>query len=104
MAEIVKAVYEKGVLYLLQPLDLQERQTVRIQVVPEEPVTQEEPDDGIEEIIQHLVAIGLMRPPEKGPIPPDPMSEKERRVLADTLGRIPGKPLSEIAIEDRGEW
>jgi predicted DNA-binding antitoxin AbrB/MazE fold protein len=32
MAEIVKAVYENGVLRLLQPLNLQEGQTVRIRV------------------------------------------------------------------------
>jgi len=33
MAEIVTAVYEKGMLRPLQPLNLRERQTVRIQVL-----------------------------------------------------------------------
>ena len=105
MAEIVTAVYEKGVLRPLQPLDLQEHQTVRIQVVPEEPVIQEEPSGEVEEVIQSLVAAGLIRPrPKRGTPPPDPVSEEERRRLADRLGRAPGKPLSEIIIEDRGEW
>ena len=98
--EIVTAVYEKGVLRPLQPLDLEERQMVRIQVVPETVVE----DEG-EEMIRLLVAAGLMRPrPKKGTPPPDPVSEKERRRLADIMGNAPGKPLSEIIIEERGDW
>jgi predicted DNA-binding antitoxin AbrB/MazE fold protein len=104
MAEIVTAVYENGMLRPLQPLNLRERQTVRLQIVQEEPVVQEEPDE-IEEVIQSLVASGLMRPrPNRGTPPPDPVSEEERRRLADIIGRAPGKPLSEIIIEERGEW
>jgi predicted DNA-binding antitoxin AbrB/MazE fold protein len=113
MVETVTAVYEKGMLRPLQPLNLRERQTVRIQLLLDEPVVQEELDDGteneiedeIEEIIQSLVASGLMRPqPKRGPPPPDPVSEEERRRLADIMGQAPGKPLSEIIIEERGEW
>jgi len=97
-AEIVTAVYEKGVLRPLQPLDLEEHQTVRIQVVPEEPAE----DEG-EAAIRVLVAAGLLTPPPRRS-DVDPVSEEERRELADRLGRAPGKPLSEIIIEDRGEW
>jgi predicted DNA-binding antitoxin AbrB/MazE fold protein len=105
MAEIVTAVYEKGVLRPLQPLNLRERQTVRLQIFPEESVIQEEPDDKVEELIQSLVTAGLMRPrPKRGTPPPDPVSEEERRRLADIMGKAPGKPLSEIIIEERGEW
>ena len=104
MVEIVTAVYEKGMLRPLQPLNLQERQTVRIQVLSEEPVIQGEPDDKIKALIQRLVAKGWMRPRLSGPIPPDPASEKERPRLADLMGSAPGKPLSEIIIEERGEW
>jgi predicted DNA-binding antitoxin AbrB/MazE fold protein len=105
MAEIVTAVYEKGVLRPLQPLNLRERQTVRLQIFPEESVIQEEPDDKVEELIQSLVTAGLMRPrPRRGTPPPDPVSEEERRRLADIMGKAPGKPLSEIIIEERGEW
>ena len=98
--EIVTAVYEKGVLRPLQPLDLEERQMVRIQVVPETVAE----DEG-EEMIHLLVAAGLMRPrPKKGTPPPDPVSEEERLRLADIMGNAPGKPLSEIIIEERGDW
>ena len=98
--EIVTAVYEQGVLRPLQPLDLEERQMVRIQVVPETVAE----DEG-EEMIRLLVAAGLMRPrPKKGTPPPDPVSEEERLRLADIMGNAPGKPLSEIIIEERGDW
>ena len=104
MAEIVTAVYENGVLRPLRPLNLRERQTVRIQIVPEESVIQGEPTDEVEQVIQSLVATGLMRPRPIGTPPPDPVSEEERRRLADIMGKTPGKPLSEIIIEERGEW
>ena len=100
MAEIVTAVYENGVLRPLRPLNLREHQTVRLQVLPEEPAR-----DEVEEVIQSLVAAGLMRPrPNRGTPPPDPVSEEERRRLADIIGKAPGKPLSEIIIEEWGEW
>jgi predicted DNA-binding antitoxin AbrB/MazE fold protein len=104
MAEIVTAVYENGMLRPLQPLNLREHQTVRLQIMLEEPAPQEEPDK-VEEVIQSLVASGLTRPrPKRGTPPPDPVSEEERRRLADIMGKAPGKPLSEIIIEERGEW
>jgi uncharacterized protein (DUF433 family) len=85
--------------YLLRPLKLREHQTVWLQLLPEEPAE----DEG-EEAIRILVAAGLMRPPQRGTPPPDPVSEEERRALAERLAEAPGKPLSEIIIEDRGEW
>ena len=102
--EIVTAVYEKGMLRPLQPLNLRERQMVRIQVLPEGPDVSEEPGDNIDVLIQRLVAKGLMRPRPHGPIPPDPVPEEERLRLADLMGSAPGKPLSEIIIEERGDW
>jgi predicted DNA-binding antitoxin AbrB/MazE fold protein len=105
MTETVTAVYEKGVLRPLQPLDLKERQMVRIQVMLEEAGEQEEPQDDVEALIQRLVAAGLMHPrPKRGTPPPDPVPEEERLRLADIMGHAPGKPLSEIIIEERGEW
>jgi predicted DNA-binding antitoxin AbrB/MazE fold protein len=98
MTETITAVYEKGVLRPLQPLNLREQQRVRIQVLPEETE-----DEGAA-VIQILVEAGLMRPPDRDtPPPPDPVSEKERLDLAKRLSQAPGKPLSEIVIEDRGE-
>ena len=64
----------------------------------------EESADEAKEVIQALVAAGLMQAPVKrSSPPPDPVSEQERRELAQILGRAPGKPLSEIIIEERGE-
>ena len=101
MHEIVTAVYEKGLLRPLSPVGLHERQKVRLQILPEEPAPANEAD----EIVKIMVAAGLMRPPAwRGTPPPDPVSEQERRELADLLGSAPGKPLSEIIIEERGEW
>lgn len=96
MGEVLTAVYEKGVLRPLLPLDLREHQTVRIQVVPEESTEDENA------AIRTLVAQGLLTPPP-GTSEVAPLSEEERRKLAERLGRAPGKPLSEIIIEERGE-
>jgi predicted DNA-binding antitoxin AbrB/MazE fold protein len=99
MAEIVTAVYENGILRPLHPLNLRERQTVRLQIVQEEPA---EDENESEAAIRMLVEAGLLTPPPRRS-DVDPVSEQDRRELADRLGRAPGKPLSEIIIEDRGE-
>jgi len=97
MTEMVTAVYENGLLRPLRPLNLQERQMVRLQVLPEEPAE----DEG-EAAIRALVAAGLLTPPpHRSSVAP--IAEEERRELADRLGHAPGKPLSEVIIEDRGE-
>jgi len=96
MSEIITAIYENGTLRPLRPLRLRERQTVRLQVLAEESA------DGIEQAIQSLIAEGVVTPPQ-GYSDVDPLSEEERRELAETLGKAPGKPLSEIIIEKRGE-
>jgi predicted DNA-binding antitoxin AbrB/MazE fold protein len=97
MTETVKAVYENGVLRPLRPLKLRERQTVRLQIVPEELTDSED-----EAAIRTLIEAGALTPPP-GRSDVEPILEQERRELADRLGRAPGKPLSEIIIEDQGE-
>jgi predicted DNA-binding antitoxin AbrB/MazE fold protein len=100
MTETITAVYEKGVLRPLQPLNLREQQRVRIQVMPEETV-----EDEREITIRILVEAGLLRPrPRPSTIPPDPIPAKERQALADRSGQVPGQTASEMVIEDRGEW
>lgn len=99
MAKVITAVYEEGVLRPLDPLKLREHETVRIQLLPAEP-----DESAAEEARNVLVAAGLMRPPSRETVPPNPVSEERRLALAEHLGRAPGKPLSEIIIEDRGEW
>ena len=98
MAEVISAVYEKGMLRPLQSLNLRERQKVRIQVIAEEST-----DDEGADAVRVLVAAGLMQPKPKGKLPPDPVPAEERQRLADLMGNAPGKPLSEIIIEERGE-
>lgn len=97
MTETVKAVYENGVLRPLRPLKLREHQTVRLQIVPDEPTDAED-----EAAIHLLIEAGTLTPPP-GRSNVEPISEQERRELADRLGQAPGKPLSEMIIEDRGE-
>jgi predicted DNA-binding antitoxin AbrB/MazE fold protein len=99
MTEIVTAVYENGILRPTHPLNLRERQTVRIQVLSEGPT---EAENELGQIIQSLVQEGKLTPPP-GHSNVTPMSEQERRELADRMGRAPGKPLSEIIVEERGE-
>lgn len=99
MGEIVTAVYEEGVLRPLDPLNLREHQAVRIQVLADVP----EEDPGAE-AVRILVAAGLMRAPERGKPPADPVPDEKRRALAERLGRAPGRSLSTMIIEDRGEW
>ena len=99
MNEIVRAIYEKGMLRPLRPLHLRERQTVQLQIVTEEPA---ESENEAEAAIRLLVAAGRLTPP---PCHSNIalVSEQARRELADRLGHAPGKPLSETIIEDRGE-
>jgi len=98
MTETVLAVYEKGVLRPLEPLQLKEQQQVYIQVVPKDAA-----DDEGAAAIRILVEAGLMRAPDRQvPPPPDPVPEQERRARAESLTQAPGKTLSEIVIEERG--
>lgn len=99
MAQVIKAVVEKGLLRPLRPLNLRERQTVRIQILADEPALSETPG----ETARLMLAAGMMRPKSAGPIPEDPVPADERRRLADLLGAAPGKPLSEIVLDERGE-
>lgn len=100
MTETITAIYEKGVLRPLQPLNLREQQRVRIQVVSDEEI-----EDEREATIRILEQAGLVRPRSRpSGLPPDPVSAEERRALADRAGQVPGKKASEMVIEDRGEW
>jgi len=58
-----------------------------------------------EKLIALLIKDGLMRPKQRTyPIPPPPVSDAELQEMAAIAGQIPGKPLSEIIIEDRGAY
>ncbi len=97
MSEIITAVYEDGVLRPLNSLSLQEGATVRLQVLPEDSALD------ASQVIQSLVAAGLVTPPpHRDGI--EPVSEEAWRELTQKLEASGGKPLSEIIIEDRGPW
>ncbi|RLC20865.1 MAG: hypothetical protein DRI57_03815 [Deltaproteobacteria bacterium] len=53
------------------------------------------------EIIQIMVGARLTHHHRSTHSPPDPVSEEERGRLAETLGKAPGRPLSEIIISER---
>jgi predicted DNA-binding antitoxin AbrB/MazE fold protein len=95
-AVTVTAVYKDGMLRPVQPLGLRENQRVRIQIV------RDEAENEAETAIRKLIEAGLLTPPQGQSDVPE-KSEEQRQALADRLGRVPGKPLSEIIVEDRGE-
>jgi predicted DNA-binding antitoxin AbrB/MazE fold protein len=98
MAEVIIAIYENGLLRPLAPLQLKEQQKVRLQVLPESPG-----DEEASQVMQTLVDEGVLAPPP-GSSEANPLSERERQELADLLGQASPKSLSEIIIEERGEW
>jgi predicted DNA-binding antitoxin AbrB/MazE fold protein len=96
MTEIITAVYEKGLLRPTEPLNLREHQTVRLQVLGEEPTEQED-------VLALLAAAGMLQTQRAiATRPPDPVSPEERQRLAEILGRAPGRSLSQIIIDERG--
>lgn len=96
MAGPITIVYENGVLRPLNPLPLQERQRVQIQILPTSAEEQGE------RAIQALVSAGLLTPPA-GRSTVDPLSEEVRLDLSRRLGEATIKPPSKIIIEERGE-
>lgn len=99
MSQIIDVVYENGVLRPLHPLKWDESRKVRLMVLPDLPEVPPE----IRKQIQELAAGGkISEPPLKGKI--EPVSEEAREKLAEEIGKMPGKSLSEIIIEQRGPW
>ncbi len=99
MAEIVRAVYEQGILRPLTPLDLPEHSQVEIEVrtIP----GTLEPHVLREQVRAALDAAGILAPVTSADLPP--LSETERAALADRLAVRDAKPLSRIIMDDRGE-
>lgn len=126
MTETITAIYENGVLRPLKPLRLKEQQRVKVQLLPEdtqelalqrevvhqwlkdEDLLAEWDDESLEErqaILNDFLAAGLIEERPWLDVPDeDPVSPEERAELARLLGSVPGKPLSETIIEERGEW
>ena len=95
MNTIVTAVYEQGVLRLLQPLTLPEHARVRIQVLDAEHVQAMDEASRAEGV---LVAAGLIKPP----YPPLDLPQISEKRLAEVADRYAvGGPLSEVIIAER---
>lgn len=99
--EIIVAVYENGVLRPVTPVSFTDGEKVRLRVVPQ--VTHGEPKTKEEKLWQDLADRGIVHPPNKAH-QVDPEEKKKRQELFEKLKDRPGKPLSEIIIEDRGQW
>ena len=94
MTKTVTAIYENGILRPLEPLLLRNRQTVQIQIIPTQTISE------AEQAVQILVANGLLTPPP-GESKFMPLAEARRRQSADSLGKAAAKPASEMILEDR---
>lgn len=62
----------------------------------------DEPEDKAAQVLDELVLAGIITPPP-GHSHIEAVSDEAREEIAAALGRLPGKPLSEIIIEERGE-
>jgi predicted DNA-binding antitoxin AbrB/MazE fold protein len=88
----ITAVFENGILRPLSPLALGEGQQVRLQVLPELSV----PEDELAIALQPLVASGLLVNPSRVSQVTD-VSEADLRQLVESL-KSDEKPLSEMII------
>lgn len=105
MPETITAIYENGVLRPLSPLSLNDGETVQITIVAE--VSQEEVKGDREKAIKLMDVRGLVRLPKKqGKLDRAELIKRAQqwRELMQKMEPLPGKPLSEMVIEDRGPW
>jgi predicted DNA-binding antitoxin AbrB/MazE fold protein len=96
MDHVITAIYENGVLRPLDPLDLPERTEVQVSIKPL--AVSADADAHRRRVREVLVAAGLVLPQPEAP-PGQPLTEQERDELARRIP--PGRPLSEIIIEER---
>ncbi len=97
MTEIINVIFEKGVLRPLKPLHLREKQQVRIQLLSDS-------EDVVDQVFAELAGEGALTLPTALPEDEPAMSAGELRRLAKRLASMTDQRLSEIVIEDRGEW
>ncbi|MEG4247152.1 antitoxin family protein [Microcoleus sp. AT3-A2] len=105
MPETITAIYENGVFRPLSPLSLNDGETVQITIVAE--VSPEELKGDREKAIKLMDVRGLVRLPKKqGKLDRAELIKRAQqwRELMQKMEPLPGKPISEIVIEDRGPW
>ena len=96
MNETITAIYENGVLRPITPLALPEHTTVRLLI--QSPPLGDQAETHRRDVVAALVAAGLTLPTLETS-PAAPLSEEQRDDLARRVP--PGRPLSEIIIEER---
>ena len=94
MNKTVAAVYEQGVLRLLEPLQLPEHTRVQVQVMLPSPRNQRDRM----RVRQALLDAGLIRP--RPPVEPMPLVSEAQLVAASRALAAAG-PLSELIIAER---
>lgn len=97
MSNIIEAIYESGLLRPLQPLLLTDNQMVKLQII------EETDQDIIERVLQNMAKDGLLSLPKKTDLP-NPVSDEELERIADIFGKAAKVPLSQMIIEDRGDY
>ena len=104
MPETITAIYENGVLRPLSPLSLNDGETVQITIVAE--VSQEELKGDRETSMMRMFVGGIRLPKKQGKLDRDELIKRAQqwRELMQKMEPLPGKPLSEMVIEDRGPW
>jgi predicted DNA-binding antitoxin AbrB/MazE fold protein len=95
MVKAIPAIYENGVLRPLVPVQLRDHQTVWLQVLPDQAMTELLP------LLEPLYESGLLTPPT--PSDYEPISDADLAEMVKSIN-VAGQPLSETIIEERGEW
>jgi len=104
MPETITAIYENGVLRPVSPLSLNDGETVQITIVAE--VSQEEVKGDREKSMMKMFVGGMRLPKKQGKLDRAELIKRAQqwRELMQKMEPLPGKPLSEMVIEDRGPW
>lgn len=97
MAPLIPAIYENGMIRPLQPISLPEGQALQIQIIDDDSLVE------LQHITQSLEMAGIVTPPPYAENV-EPVSASQWQELSERLKSLPGKPLSELIIEERGIW
>ena len=96
MSQTVEAIYEGGVFKPIEPIELPERQAVRLSI--EVASSSAGPAPSVREALQSTGRLRELSPHLEQKIIPGVTLQQVR----ESLARAAGKPLSEIVIEQRG--
>ncbi|MBN1886850.1 MAG: antitoxin family protein [Thermoflexales bacterium] len=97
MNSTIMTIYENGILRPLVPLALPER--ARVQVHVEQVLAPTDSSEHRRQVHEALIAAGLSLPTSMFKLSSAPVSEERRDELAHLFA--PGRPLSELIIEER---